>query len=99
MIAVLILERVPPSLRGDLSRWMLEPKPGVFVGRVTAEVRDRLWDRAAARAKDGASLMIFEDARSEQGFSFRQRGDRSRELVGFDGITLIRQTHADQPLA
>ena len=91
MIVVLILERVPASLRGDLSRWMLEPKAGVFVGRVTAQVRDRLWDRAKARVKDGATLMICEDVRSEQGFSFRQQGDRSRELLDFDGITLIRQ--------
>lgn len=95
MIVVFILERVPPSLRGDLTRWMLEPKAGVFVGRVTAQVRDRLWDRATARVEDGAALMICEDPHSEQGFSFRQQGDRSHELLVFDGITLIRQTHFD----
>lgn len=96
MIVVLILERVPPSLRGDLSRWMLEPQAGVFVGRVTAQVRDRLWERAAARVRDGACLMICEETRTEQGFSFRQHGDRSRELLDLDGVTLIRLPNASQ---
>jgi len=60
---------------------MLEPKAGVFVGRVTARVRDRLWERAAARVRDGACLMISEEVRGEQKFSFRERGDRTRELI------------------
>ena len=56
MIVVVILDRVPASVRGDLSRWMVEPRAGVFVGRVTAQVRDRLWDRVLSRVRDGASL-------------------------------------------
>jgi CRISPR-associated protein Cas2 len=92
---VLILERVPPSLRGDLSRWMFEPRAGVFVGRVTAQVRDRLWERAIHRVRHGACLMVAEESRNEQGFSVRQRGDRSRELVDFDGLTLIRLPHPE----
>ena len=39
-MVVLILERVPPGLKGDLSRWMIEPKAGIFLGRVSARVRD-----------------------------------------------------------
>ena len=33
-MTVLILERVPASLRGQLTRWMLEVKAGVFVGNI-----------------------------------------------------------------
>ena len=35
-MTVLILERVPATLRGELSRWMIEPRTGVFVGKVSA---------------------------------------------------------------
>jgi CRISPR-associated protein Cas2 len=45
-MVVLILERVPPGLRGELTRWFLEPQAGVFVGRVSAIVRElspRAW--------------------------------------------------------
>ena len=89
MIVVLLLDRVPAGLRGDISRWMVEPRSGVFVGRVSPQVRDRLWDRASQRLGDGAALMIYENARAEQGVSFRQLGDRTRDLVDFDGVTLI----------
>ena len=42
---IIILENVPVGLRGELSRWMLEPKSGVFVGNMTARIRDLLWDK------------------------------------------------------
>ena len=29
---IMILENVPTGLRGELSRWLVEPKTGVFVG-------------------------------------------------------------------
>ena len=31
-MVVIILEKVSASLRGELSRWLIEPKPGVFIG-------------------------------------------------------------------
>ncbi|MBA3516457.1 MAG: type I-E CRISPR-associated endoribonuclease Cas2, partial [Rhizobiales bacterium] len=31
-MVVMMLERVSPSLRGELTRWLIEPKTGVFVG-------------------------------------------------------------------
>ena len=45
-MVVMIMESVPVSLRGELSRWLIEPHPGVFLGHLTAMVRDRLWERA-----------------------------------------------------
>lgn len=86
MIAV---ERVPPGLRGDLSRWMLQPQTGVFVGNVSAAVRDRLWARVCAYSGIGACVLIC-SAKNEQGFEMRQFGDRARELVDLDGFAAVR---------
>jgi CRISPR-associated protein Cas2 len=44
-MVVIILEKVPVRLRGELTRWLLELKAGVFVGKVSAMVRDKLWQR------------------------------------------------------
>jgi CRISPR-associated protein Cas2 len=44
-MVVMILERVPVGLRGELTWWMLEPKAGVFVGRLSGMVRDLLWEK------------------------------------------------------
>src|SRR6266567_3939393 len=66
-MVVLILERVPPGLRGELTRWFLEPKAGVFVGRVSALVRDRLWEKACSKAGGGGCLILY-SSDNEQGF-------------------------------
>ena len=86
---MLILERVPASLRGELSRWMIEPRTGVFVGRVSGLVRDKLWELAQEKAGDGAGALLY-SARTEQGFAVRSFGERARELVDWEGITLVR---------
>jgi len=58
-MVVLILERVPPSLRGELSRWMVEAKASVFVGSLSAMVRDRLWTRACGRVGEGSAVLVY----------------------------------------
>lgn len=88
-MVIFILEKVPASLRGELSRWLIEPKTGVFVGRVSALVRDLLWDKVCQESRSGACLLIHTAAR-EQGFAIRTWGDTSREVVDFDGLSLIR---------
>ena len=87
-MVVLILERVPTSLRGELSRWMLEPRAGVFVGKVSAIVRDKLWQKAAQGAKGGAGMLIY-GSQTEQGFSVRAFGDTTRTLMDWEGLMLV----------
>jgi len=86
---VMVLERVPVGLRGELTRWLLEPKVGVFVGRVSAMVRDRLWEKACTQSGVGACLMIHAGD-NEQGYRIRAWGDTSRTIEDFDGLSLVR---------
>jgi CRISPR-associated protein Cas2 len=88
-MVVVILERAAPSLRGELTRWMLEPQAGVFVGSLSALVRDKLWERICRSAK-GASCMMVYSANNEQGFAFRFWGVTDREVADFEGLFLIR---------
>lgn len=87
---VIVLERVPASLRGELSKWLLEPKAGVFVGQVSAMVRDRLWARIEKSRKAGGALMIHR-ADTEQGFTWRSCGDTTRTIRDFDGLLLVQK--------
>jgi len=86
---ILILEKVSLGLRGELSRWFLEPKAGVFVGRVSAMVRDRLWEKACNQAGEGSCLMIY-SSDTEQGYRIRNRGKTTRSIVDFEGLFLVR---------
>lgn len=87
-MVIMMLERVPASLRGELTRWFLEPKTGVFVGTVSAVVRDTLWEHACDRLKGGAGMMIY-SANTEQGFAIRYSGEPRRTVRDFDGLSLI----------
>jgi len=86
---VLILESVPPSLRGELTRWLLELKAGVFVGRVSALVRERLWNKSCHHARNGGCLLIYH-TNNEQGFNILSYGNTSRTIANFDGLLLVK---------
>lgn len=88
-MVILVLERVPPGLRGELTRWMLEPKSGVFVGTPSAMVRDKLWERICGNTRGGAGMMIY-SSDTEQGYAFRLHGDTSRTIVNLEGLSLVR---------
>ena len=67
---VIVLTACPSGLRGDVSRWLLEISPGVFVGHISARVREKLWERIVDTLKDGRASMVF-SARNEQHLDFR----------------------------
>ena len=60
----------PPRLRGDLSKWLQEVNTGVYVGNVSARVRDALWERVCENLKNGRATMVF-SANNEQRMDFR----------------------------
>jgi len=88
---VLILDRVKPGLRGELTRWLLEPKAGVFVGNVSAMVRDRLWSKISAETDLRAGCVMVHTYNNEQGFSIRTHGAPSRSIEDFEGLLLVRK--------
>jgi CRISPR-associated protein Cas2 len=88
-MVVMILETVPVGLRGELTRWLIEPHAGVFVGHVSALVRDRLWQKCCQGVRDGGVVQIW-STNTEQHFQMRAYGDTRREVVDFEGLQLIR---------
>ena len=86
---VMVIERVPTSLRGELTRWLLEPQAGVFVGEVSALVRDKLWELAEDKAEGGDGILMH-SSDTEQGFAVRSFGAPNRDVVDFDGLSLFR---------
>ena len=88
-MVVIMLERVPASLRGELTRWMLELRTGVFVGKLSAMVRDRLWEKVCSGMRGGAGMLVY-NTDNEQGFAVRFWGSTSRSVEDFEGLTLVR---------
>jgi CRISPR-associated protein Cas2 len=87
-MVVMILERVPGRLKGELTRWLFEPKGGIFIGNCSAMVRDKLWEMARKDAEDGSGLLIH-SANTEQGFDVRMFGVPSRDIIDQEGLRLV----------
>ena len=86
-MVVLTVIDCPVGLRGDLTKWLLEISTGVFVGRVSARVRDNLWERVKEFSKDGRATMVY-STYNEQRFDFRLHNSQW-EPIDFDGLKLI----------
>jgi len=67
---------------------MIEPAPGVFVGTLSARVRDHLWDTIEQAIHDGWALLIH-PADTEQGFAIRVCGTERRHIVDLDDLQLV----------
>jgi CRISPR-associated protein Cas2 len=93
-LTVIHATAVPPHIRGALSRWMLEPAPGLYVGTLSAKVRDELWTVVAASIADGSAVLVH-GADVEQRFAIETAGSMRREPVDFDGIVLIALNPAE----
>ena len=86
---VLILSKIRPSIRGRLTRWLIQPQSGVYIGHPSARIRDRLWEMVCQEVdvRGGAAVLIYPDA-NEQGCRILTRGDTPKTMVDFEGLTL-----------
>jgi len=89
-MVVIILENVPASVRGELTRWLLELRAGVFVGNVSAMVRDKLWEMVCSKVKNKGGGFLIHPTNTEQGYAIYSAGVTTKALEDFDGLLLIR---------
>lgn len=90
-MVALLLDRASTGLRGELTRWMLEPRAGVFVGRMSGMVRDKLWEKVCKEVgKEAGCLMVY-STNNEQGFAIRTYGQTVRLIEDFEGLVLVRK--------
>lgn len=97
---VITMTNCPPKLRGDLTKWLCEINTGVYVGNVSAKVREALWSRVCLNINDGQATMVY-SANNEQRLEFRTHNSLWR-IRDFDGIKLMMrpntQQHSDREL-
>ncbi|QOR45604.1 type I-E CRISPR-associated endoribonuclease Cas2e [Trueperella pecoris] len=89
---VLTVTAVPVGLRGDLTKWLMEIAPGVFVGNPSARIREQIWARTVTLCKDGRAIMVC-SSDNEQGMVFRTHR-HDWEPTDFDGLILMMRPEA-----
>jgi CRISPR-associated protein Cas2 len=88
-MTILVLTDCPPKLRGDVTKWLLEINTGVYVGNISARVREQLWERVCENVKHGRATMVFRAA-NEQHMDFWNH-NAAWQPVDYDGIKLLRR--------
>ena len=88
-MVVIAMDNAPENIRGELTKWFLELKPGVFVGNVNAKIRSLLWDRVCSTTAADGAVMVY-SSNSEQGFTMILAGTPKRSIVDLDGIQLVK---------
>lgn len=96
-MVVIAIENAPAKLRGELTKWLMEVKAGIFVGTVSAIVREKLWEKVdKEEKKKGAVLLYSQD--NEQGFSMEMSGFPTRNVIDLDGAQLIHVSKKESPV-
>ena len=85
---VIVVENVPPRLRGRLAVWLLEIRAGVYVGRYSRRVRERIWKDVETLIGEGDAVIAWA-APTDQGYDFATVGTNRRMPVDFDGLKLV----------
>ena len=94
---VIVVENVPPRLRGRLAVWLLEIRAGVYVGKLSRRVREMIWKTVEEGLGDGNAIMAW-GTNTESGFDFQTLGRNRRIPVERDGIKLVSFfTEAEEP--
>lgn len=87
MLAI-VVENVPPRLRGRLAVWLLEVRAGVYVGKVSRRVREMIWEQVECSIEDGNAVMVW-STNTESGFDFLTLGANRRIPVEMEGVKLV----------
>ncbi|MBP2016149.1 type I-E CRISPR-associated endoribonuclease Cas2e [Anaerococcus degeneri] len=86
-LTVITLKNSPPSLRGDLTKWMQEISTGVYVGNFNTKIREELRDRVVESVGSGEATMTYA-YRNEIGYKFETHNS-NKISIDFDGIPLV----------
>ncbi|MBQ3719355.1 MAG: type I-E CRISPR-associated endoribonuclease Cas2 [Methanomicrobium sp.] len=85
---MIVVENVPPSLRGRLSLWLVELRAGVYAGNYSVKVRDMIWDQVVSNIGKGNAVMAWHTP-NDAGYDFMTFGANRRIPREMDGIKLI----------
>ena len=83
------MKNASEKLRGILTRWMIEVRPGIFVGSLNGMVRDKIWEQISKYNPKGALMIYLYN--NEQGYQIRMIGDPTRQIIDLDGLQLIKR--------
>ena len=87
-LMLFITENISSSLRGELTKWLLQLKPGVFIGTLSKLVGEKLWKKIQEKQGNGGSIWV-KATNNEQKFQLAISGKTRWTIRDFDNLQLI----------
>jgi CRISPR-associated protein Cas2 len=88
-VLCIIGENLPAKLAGWISHWLIEVQPQVYIGVVSARVRDQLLQQVRNQLATGGGATAVYSARTEQGLMIKTYGATTQRVVDLDGVLLM----------
>jgi CRISPR-associated protein Cas2 len=90
-MVVFSLTNAPQRVRGLISRYCLEVRAGLFVGRLDKRMRLKLWAAVEETATARTSAVMCWARPTAQGYAFKSLGPGARQPVRYDGLWLVAE--------
>jgi len=87
MFAVVSAPAVPEHLRGYIGRFLQQIGPSLYVGKMSPNKADLLWEQLVEHAHTGGLVMVC-SKHNDSGFSVRMHNVSGFRIAEFDGIEL-----------
>lgn len=84
---LLDLDAAPAKLVGIVKRYLIEIRPGVFVGKLSARTTEQLWEQVVCLPPK-AAIMAY-PAQNELGVAFKTYGCSRFQIFDCDGLPLV----------
>lgn len=91
-MTVIVANDVPPTIRGHLKRWFIEPRPNVFVGTLNPRTHDKVMQFIVRNAPETFGFLSISSAPNVQGYvieRFGPQGATGRTDTELSGLRLI----------
>ena len=88
---VVIANHLPPSVRGRMKLWFVEPRPNVFISGIKDSVADGVVEYLLGHCTAESGLIIFQRSNKTPGYKIRGLGDHTRSLVQISGMQLVQE--------
>lgn len=91
-MTVIVANDVPPSIRGHLKRWFIEPRANVFVGTLNVRNHQKVMAFIARNAPPEFGFVCISSQPNCQGYSierFGPQGKSGRNEIELSGLHLM----------
>lgn len=86
---VVLVNDLPPAVRGRMRLWFIEPRANVFVSGIKDHVAKKVVEYLYTYCPKESGLMIFMSQNSTPNYKIIGLGDTRRSMIEISGLQLV----------